>query len=124
MLKIWLSADVLFATDASGKEELTEGGRVRLESAMSEFLRYPRTSPLVVEGYAPGGTTDERYLVSRHRAELVRDYIGGKFRLDPNYLGVMPLGSEAKDSPAGERWNGIGLAMFVEASALRSTSGS
>ena len=26
---------------------------------------------------------------------------------------MMPLGSEAKDSPAGERWNGIGLAMFV-----------
>ncbi len=124
VLKIWLSADVLFATDASGKEVLTEGGRVRLDSAMSEFLRYPRTSPLVVEGYAQGGTSDERYLVSRHRAELARDYIGGKFRLDPNYLGVMPLGSEAKDSPAGERWNGIGLAMFVPTSALRSTSGS
>jgi phospholipid/cholesterol/gamma-HCH transport system substrate-binding protein len=124
MLKIWLSAGVLFAKDARGQEVLTEDGKTRLDSAMSGFLRYPRNSPLVVEGYAEGASADERYLDSRHRAELVRDYLLAKFRLDPNYMGIMPMGSEAKDSPTGATWNGIGLAMFVPTSALRPTSGS
>ena len=124
VLRIWLAADVLFGKDAAGREILTEGGRIRLDSAMSEFVRYPRNSPLVVEGYADGGTMDERYLGSRHRAELVRDYLVGKFGLDVNYVGVMPMGSESKDSPAGATWNGIALARFVPASAFRSASGS
>jgi phospholipid/cholesterol/gamma-HCH transport system substrate-binding protein len=124
VLRIWLSADVLFAKDASGREFLTDGGRARLDSAMSEFVRYPPKSPLVVEGYADGATTDERYLGSKRRAELVRDYLFGKFSLDTNYLGIMPLGSDAKDSPSGATWNGIALAMFVPTSAFRSTDGS
>src|SRR4029453_3904800 len=42
VLKIWLSAGVLFAKAASGQEILTEDGKTRLDSAMSGFLRYPR----------------------------------------------------------------------------------
>ena len=124
VLRIWLAADVVFARDASGKEVLTDSGRTRLDSAMAEFVRYPKTSPLVVEGYAAGTSADERYLVSGARAELVRDYLIGKFKLDPNYVGVMPMGPEAKDSPTGDVWDGVALAKFVPVSALRSTNGS
>ena len=85
----------------------------RLDSAMSEFLEYPRTSPFVVEGYAQEATGDERYLSSRSRAQLVRDYLVAKFKLDPNYVAVMPMGAEADDSPAGNRWDGVALAIFV-----------
>jgi outer membrane protein OmpA-like peptidoglycan-associated protein len=118
VLRIWLDADVLFEKDANGVERLGEGGRVRLDSAMSQFLRYPHTSPLVVEGYARDATGDARYLNSRTRAQLVRDYVLAKFKLNPNYVAVMPMGAEAPDSPSGREWNGVALALFVEKTAL------
>jgi phospholipid/cholesterol/gamma-HCH transport system substrate-binding protein len=118
VLRIWLDAAVLFEKDANGVERLGEGGKVRLESAMSQFVRYPHTSPLVVEGYARDATGDARYLNSRTRAQLVRDYVIGKFRLNPNYVAVMPMGAEAPGSPSGREWNGVALALFVEKTAL------
>jgi phospholipid/cholesterol/gamma-HCH transport system substrate-binding protein len=118
VLRIWLAAEVLFERDGTGAERLSDGGMVRLDSAMSQFLRYPQKSPFVVEGYAEEPTTDARYLSSRARAQLVRDYLVGKFKLDPNYVAVMPMGSETKDSPAGDRWNGVALALFVSTAAL------
>jgi hypothetical protein len=42
----------------------------------------------------------------------------GKFKLNPNYLAVMPMGAEAADSPSGRDWNGVALALFVEKTAL------
>ena len=117
-LRIWVAANVLFELDANGEERLSETGKVRLDSAMSQFVRYPRTSPFVVEGYAKEATGDERYLRSRARAQLVHDYVMTKFLMDPNYAAMMPMGKEAHDSPSGSEWDGVALAMFVATSAL------
>jgi phospholipid/cholesterol/gamma-HCH transport system substrate-binding protein len=118
VLRIWLDAAVLFEKDTNGVERLSEGGKTRLESAMSQFLRYPHRSPLVVEGYAQDATGDARYLSSRARAQLVRDYVVGRFKLDANYVAIMPMGTEAPGSPSGGQWNGAALALFVEKAAL------
>jgi phospholipid/cholesterol/gamma-HCH transport system substrate-binding protein len=112
-LRIWAAADVLFELDPEGRERLTDDGKARLDSAMAAFVQYPRTTPFVVEGYAQAPTADERFLLSRHRAGLARDYIVGKFGLDPNYVTTMVMGNEAAGSPAGNQWNGVALAMFV-----------
>ena len=64
-LRLWIRAELLFERDAKGAERLSEGGRSRLDSAMSQFVRYPRTSPIVVEGYAQRPTADQRFLLSR-----------------------------------------------------------
>jgi phospholipid/cholesterol/gamma-HCH transport system substrate-binding protein len=124
VLKIWLGADVLFEIDPNGEERLSDGGRARLDSAMSQFVRYPRTSPLVVETYAIEGTGDQEYLIGRRRSKLVRDYLVGRFGLDPAYIAPMLLGRDAKDSPTGSTWDGIALALFVPTTALQGTSGS
>jgi phospholipid/cholesterol/gamma-HCH transport system substrate-binding protein len=118
VLRIWLGADVLFEKDANGAERLADGGKIRLDSAMSQFVRYPQKSPFVVEGYAQEVTGDLRYLTSRLRAQLVRDYVAAKFKLDPNYLAIMPMGAEARESPTGREWNGVALALFVTTSAV------
>ncbi len=118
VMRIWLKSSVLFEKDAGGQERLSEAGRVRLDSAMSQFVRYPRTSPFVLEGYAVSPTFDERFLLSRRRAQLVRDYLVGKFALDPNFVATMPMGDEADGSPDGNRWDGVALAMFIATSAL------
>jgi phospholipid/cholesterol/gamma-HCH transport system substrate-binding protein len=118
VFRIWVKASLLFETDAKGQERLSDGGRARLDSAMSQFVRYPRTSPFVVEGYAQAATFDERFLLSRRRAQAVRDYLVGKYALDPNVVATMPMGEQADGSPEGDRWDGVALAMFISTSAL------
>lgn len=113
-LRIWLGTDVLFERDDTGQERLSPGGMTRLDSAMSVFVKYPRTSPFVVEGYTRALTADERHLTSLSRARLVKDYLIAKFELDPAYVTTMPMGSEADQSPAGATWDGVALAMFVQ----------
>jgi len=114
VLRVWVSHEVLFDVDPNGALQLTDDGKRRLDSAMGAFLRYPRNSPFVVEGYAGGLTTDERFRDSRHQAQLVRDYLIGRYPLNPSNVAVMPLGPDAPGSPTGDKWNGVGLAMFVE----------
>jgi phospholipid/cholesterol/gamma-HCH transport system substrate-binding protein len=118
VLRMWVSSAVLFEQGADGEERLSTQGEARLDSAMSAYVKYPRNSPFVVEGYAPGGTADRRFLLSRVRAKLVRDYIVAKFGLDPNYVATMAMGEEAEGSPAGNRWDGVALALFVSTSAM------
>ncbi|MEX1129307.1 MAG: MlaD family protein [Vicinamibacterales bacterium] len=114
VLRVWVSAAVLFAPDADGRERLTDSGRQRLDSAMAPFLRYPPNTPFVVEGYAGGATSDAEFVLSRSRALQVRDYLVGKFGLDPGHVATMPLGAQAPGSPANGRWEGVALALFVE----------
>jgi phospholipid/cholesterol/gamma-HCH transport system substrate-binding protein len=116
VLRVWVSAEVLFAPDASGAERLTDVGRQRLDSAMAPFLRYPPKTPFVVEGYAGGATRDAQFVLSRSRALQVRDYLVGKFSMDPGHVATMPLGAQAPGSPANDRWEGVALAMFVATS--------
>lgn len=124
VLRIWLAAGVLFERDANGHERLSDAGRARVESAMSQFLRYPRNSPLVIEGYArEQATTEERFLLSRSRGALVRDHLVATFGLDPNYVATMPMGREALGSPDGNTWDGAALAIFVAPAALQSSAG-
>jgi phospholipid/cholesterol/gamma-HCH transport system substrate-binding protein len=118
VLRIWIATAVLFERDANGEERLTDDGRARLDSAMSQFVRYPRKSPFVVEGYAHEATGGQRFLLSRKRAQLVRDYIVGKFGLDTNFVALMPMGEQADGSPLGNDWDGVALALFVSTSAM------
>jgi phospholipid/cholesterol/gamma-HCH transport system substrate-binding protein len=118
VLRIWLLSGVLFEKDANGRERLSDGGRARLDSAMAQFVRYPKTSPFVIEGYSQEETEGQRYLIGRTRAEVVRDYLVSTFHLDPRYIATMPMGAEADGSPTGDRWDGVALSMFVSTSAL------
>jgi phospholipid/cholesterol/gamma-HCH transport system substrate-binding protein len=117
-LRIWIRASGLFERDPNGNERLTPDGEARLDSAMSQFIRYPRNNPFVIEGYSTGATNDVRFLSSRRRVQLVRDYLVGKFALDPAFVASMSMGQEASGSPDGNRWDGVALAMFVPTSAM------
>jgi len=122
-LQIWLGADKMFAVTPGGTEELTEAGRDRLASAMAEFLRYPRDSPLVIEGYATEGQRADQYLRSQERATRARDYLVEVFGRVSTLTGTMPIGSEAVGSPSGDnRWDGVALALFVRPEALSSVA--
>ena len=113
-VRVWLRDDRLFANGPDGREQLTDAGRARLDSALAPFLDQLGTSVLVAEGYAQEGSRDERFLRSRARAAAAREYLVEKFALDPQAVGAMPMGADAEDSPAGDEWSGVALAMFLE----------
>jgi phospholipid/cholesterol/gamma-HCH transport system substrate-binding protein len=115
-LRIWLRADLLFSSEA-GPLTLSDEGRQRIDSAMGEFLKYRNTAPLVVEGYADGGSEADRYLRSRERAALVRLYLLERFQLERTTTGTMALGTPTK-SPTGDRWDGVALTVFVDGRSL------
>jgi phospholipid/cholesterol/gamma-HCH transport system substrate-binding protein len=116
-LRVWLRDDVLFerAPGENGIEGLTDDGKVRLDSALASTVSRLADGVLIIEGYSRDGSAAEQYVASRARAGLVRDYLLVRFQLDPDAVSVMPLGPKAVvDSPAGDTWSGIALAVFLE----------
>jgi phospholipid/cholesterol/gamma-HCH transport system substrate-binding protein len=98
--RTWIHETELFSTSPKG-EELSDAGKRKLDGTMADFSRYIQTSPIIVEGYSGRGTTDQQFLNSRERATKVRDYLIQKFELDPNYIGIMPMGAIASKGPKG-----------------------
>lgn len=118
-LRVWIDQGVLFAQQADGSERLTDEGRRRIDSVMADFLRYPRDSPLVIEGYASGIDEGAAYLQSADRGMIVRDYIRNRFRRRTTLVDFIPMGERAINSPSGDqRWSGVALTLFVRRAAL------
>jgi phospholipid/cholesterol/gamma-HCH transport system substrate-binding protein len=112
---VWIRHDVLFApTGKAGVEQLTEGAGAQLDAALVPALSRLADSIVMVEGYSDASTPAARYVQSRARADLVRDYLIERFHLDPGAIGVMPLGADASGSPEGVTWNGVAVAVFVQ----------
>lgn len=114
VVRVWLRRDALFAVNAQGEETLTDAGKARLESAMSDFLKQPPDSPIVIEGYAVAPTYDARYIGSRRRAAMVRDYLVSRIQLDMTRTGIMPMGDQAPGSPDNGTWDGVAIAIFLK----------
>ena len=123
-LRIWVDAAVLFARNPDGTQQLTDEGRQRLDSVMADLVRYPRDSPLIVEGYADASEGGAPYLLSVDRAQLVRTYLLRRFRRQATLTDIMGLSESAPGSPRGDdRWSGVALALFVRNDALGQSGG-
>ena len=90
---------------------------------MADLVRYPKDSPLVVEGYAEPSEGEPPYLRSVDRAQLVRDYLLARFRRQATLTDIMPMGENAVGSPRGDdHWSGVALALFVRNDVLGRTN--
>ena len=118
-MRIWLKSSVLFEPGPDGTEVLTDGGRARIDSAMSTYLKYLPSNPIVVEGYAPAATVAERFRLSRRRAGIVRAYVLGRYDVPPQNAGFIGLGDEAPGSPDKDRWDGVSLTLFLDRAELQ-----
>ena len=89
-----------------------EPGRARTPRLCDVAVREVSTDQPIRRGrLRPAGQpTTSRFLLSRARAELVRDYIIGRYGLDPKVIVALPMGAKAADSPSGDTWDGVGLA--------------
>jgi hypothetical protein len=122
-MRIWLRSPLLLEPGPDDTEVLSASGRARIDSAMSTYLKYLPTNPLVVEGYAPASTSAERFRLSRRRAGIVRQYIVGKYDVPPQNVGFIGLGQEARNSPDKERWDGVALTLFLDRGELQMANG-
>ncbi len=119
-LRIWLASPVVFERQPDGTEILSDGGKARLDSAIATYLKYVPSYPIVIEGYAADGLTQDRFRVARQRARMVREYLLGRYELAPGATGAIALGDKADGSPSGSTWDGVAIALFVDKDALRS----
>lgn len=118
-LRIWVGSSVLFERLPDGTEVLSDGGKVRLDSAMATYLKYIPSYPIVIEGYATDGLIQERFRTGRQRAGMVREYVLGRYGLAPEATGFIALVDTADGSPNGSTWDGVAIALFVDRDALR-----
>ena len=110
--RLWLESADLFKKDARGLEVLSNEGKVKLDEAMTEILKYPRNGPLMLEGFSGEGSAAQQHLVSRRRAVRVQVYITDRFHLRPAYIGVVSMGT-VKDA-AGVVKEGVGIVSFYK----------
>jgi hypothetical protein len=118
-MRIWLAADALFETRPDGTPVLSEDGRARIDSAMSAYLKYVPSYPIVVEGYATKGTKNERWRTGQIWSGLVREYLLQRYDLTPQNAGYISLGNDAQGSPNEGPWDGVAITLFVDREALQ-----
>ena len=118
--RLWQRSDALFEPepDNSVNEQLTDLGKASLDSAIAPYLEHVASGVVMVEGYSQMGSPEEQYLRSRARASVVRSYLIGKFHLDPQATGAMPLSAESPESPGNIPWDGTALAVILHKDAL------
>jgi phospholipid/cholesterol/gamma-HCH transport system substrate-binding protein len=108
----WVECPDLFIVRADGTEVLSEAGRASIDQAMEEFQRFTEGIALIVEGYSGIGTQNERFMRSRTRSSLVRDYLQKKFALNSDYIGVMAMGSVQSHSTPSKLEDGVALVLL------------
>ncbi len=109
-----LPAEELFKLDKEGREIISESGAKKLGEAMVPFLRYAPNTLLMVEGYSGRGSEQERFLLARDRARLVRRYLVDRFGLKPNFVGAIPMVDAASAGAPGESQEAVTLVFFPE----------
>ena len=113
-MRTWIASSVLFEPEPDGTEVLSQDGRARLDSAMATYLKYVPSNPIVIEGYAKGGTAGEQFRQGRIRAGIVREYLLGRYALAPQNTGAISLGNDGRGSPDGGTWDGVAVTLFLE----------
>ena len=121
VVRVWLPSDVLFEpdTDRPANEGLTDAGKAQIDSAIAPYLEQVASGVVIVEGYAQLGMPEEQYLRSRTRASMVRDYLIGKFHLDPQATGAMPLSADSSHGKGKASFDGAALAIILPKDKLQ-----
>ena len=119
LVRVWRSSDVLFEPqpEQPQNERLTDPGKAGVDAAIAPFLEEVASGIVMVEGYAQQGKVEEQYLRSQARAAIVREYLIGRFHLDPQATGAMALSADSPDSPGQAPWDGVALAVILPKAA-------
>lgn len=110
--RVWLASDELFTRSSKGQEGISRRGEEELDHAMDTFVPYLPNRPIIVEGYANGGSPDEEYRVSQQRASAVEQYLEAHFHLSPSLVGEIPLEGAPPQATGKKTWDGVALVLL------------
>jgi phospholipid/cholesterol/gamma-HCH transport system substrate-binding protein len=108
----WLDARDLFGAGSGGQEQLEEMGRQQIDHAVAPFVDSLLNHIVIVEGYSIGGTPDQQFVMSRNRAELVREYLQAHFHILHSDVGIVPLRDKPPAGTGQNTWNGVAIVYF------------
>jgi phospholipid/cholesterol/gamma-HCH transport system substrate-binding protein len=110
--RTWLDAANLFDTGSNGTVQLDETGRHAIDGAVAPVVDSLPDHVVVVEGYSGSGTPDQQFVISRRRANLVREYLEAHFHLIHSDVGIVPLRDKPPHCAGRDAWNGVAIVVF------------
>ena len=110
--RTWVDAANLFASGGNGTVQLDETGRHAIDSAVAPVVDSLPDHLVIVEGYCATGTPDQQFVMSRRRADLVREYLQTHFHLIHSEVGVVPLRDKPPQGTGRDTWNGVAIVLF------------
>ena len=110
--RTWLDAANLFATASDSTVQLGEAGRHAIDHAVAPVVDSLPDHVVIVEGYSDTGSPDQQFVVSRRRANLVREYLEARFHLMHSDVGIVPLRNRPPHCTGRETWNGVAIVLF------------
>jgi phospholipid/cholesterol/gamma-HCH transport system substrate-binding protein len=110
--RLWVGAEQIFRQGNNGREELSEPGKAFLDRALSRYGDAILDDPMVVEGYASGGSVSQNVNRSRERAVAVRLYICEHFHLDTLGVGAVALDDRTPNGTERSTWDGISVVLL------------
>lgn len=110
--RTWLDAANLFATGSNSAVQLDETGRHAIDRAVAPVVDSLPDYLVIVEGYSDAGSPDQQFVVSRRRANLVREYLEAHFHLIHSDVGIVPLRDKPPHCAGRETWNGVAIVLF------------
>jgi phospholipid/cholesterol/gamma-HCH transport system substrate-binding protein len=110
--RTWVDAANLSASGGNGTVQLDETGRHAIDSAVAPVVDSLPDHLVIVEGYCATGTPDQQFVMSRRRADLVREYLQTHFHLIHSEVGVVPLRDKPPQGTGRDTWNGVAIVLF------------
>jgi phospholipid/cholesterol/gamma-HCH transport system substrate-binding protein len=110
--RTWLDGTNLFAAGDNGTVQLDETGRHAIDSAVAPVVDSLPDHLVIVEGYCVTGTPDQQFVMSRRRANLVREYLEAHFHLVHSDVGIVPLRDKPPTGAGRDTWNGVAIVLF------------
>jgi phospholipid/cholesterol/gamma-HCH transport system substrate-binding protein len=110
--RTWLDAANLFATGGNGTVQLDETGRLAIDRAVAPVVDSVLDHLIIVEGYSAMGSPDQQFVMSRRRANLVREYLEAHFHLIHSDVGIVPLRDRPPHCAGRDTWNGVAIVLF------------
>jgi phospholipid/cholesterol/gamma-HCH transport system substrate-binding protein len=105
--RIWLGADALFQQGAHREEELSDGGKRAIDSAVLSSGDSIFAHPVVIEGYADAGAPADALALSYARAQIVRNYLEARYPFAARNVGVIPLSATPPPGVGHDHWSGV-----------------
>ncbi len=114
----WLQAANLVVIENGGQEQLSEAGRLQIDSELSPMVEALPGYMIIVEGYSRNGSPDQQFVISRRRADLVRQYLEVHFHVRHSDVGIVPLLNTPPQSSGRGSWDGAAI-MLLKADAKK-----